>query len=47
MKDGCHKGLWLQLLDNVVDSGVVEHGSEFEALLSDFMSVPNLELTIE
>jgi hypothetical protein len=39
VKEGCHKGLWLQLLDNVVDSGVVEHGSELEALLSDFANL--------
>ena len=34
--EGCHKGLWLQLLDSVVDTGVVEHGPKLEALLGIF-----------
>ena len=36
VREGCHKGLWLQLLDNVVDTGLVEHGFELEALLGDY-----------
>jgi hypothetical protein len=34
--EGCHKGLWLQLLDNVVDTDVVKHGLELKALLGVF-----------
>jgi hypothetical protein len=36
VRDGCHKGLWLHLSDNVVNSGGVEQGPEFEALLDAF-----------
>jgi hypothetical protein len=37
--EGCHKGLWLQLLDNVVDFGGVEHGPKLEALLDVFANL--------
>jgi hypothetical protein len=39
MGEGCHKGLWLHLLDNVVNSGGVEQGLELEALLDFFVDL--------
>jgi hypothetical protein len=38
MREGCHKGLWLHLLDNVVNSSEVEQGPELKALL-DFLLI--------